>query len=140
MFAERLVRMLSACHRSFVGARLSHLKSATRCLSSNAATLAGPLPALKANGLILTTRAVPCVKHYPLHSFSTSSIFCYDKEVLTEVIRTSTRAFKPKTYFIDLKEDDKGERYLKITEKSNGKKSGKCAICKYIVVWECIFC
>ena len=134
MFAERLVRMLSACHRSFVGARLYHLKSATRCLSSNAATFPGSLHLLRTYGPLLTAPAVPRVKHYPLHHFSTSSIFCYDKEVLTEVIRTSTRAFKPKTYFIDLKEDDKGERYLKITEKSNGKKSGKRTNFKCIFV------
>ena len=115
--------MLSAYQRGVIGAsaRLFHLKSASICLSSKA----GPLPLLRTNGLVFTTPAVPKLA-FTLHNFSTSSILCYDEDILSEVIHTSTRSFKPKKYFIDLKEDNQGKRYLKLTEKSNGKKAGKC--------------
>ena len=124
-FAEK---MLSVCHRGAVGARLFHLQNASRYLSASSSsnttsTTAGPLPLLQINGSFLTTPAVPHAS-----SFSTSSTFLYDKEILTDQIRSSSSAFRPKTYFIDLKEDNQGKRYMKLTEKSNGKKSGKCTI------------
>ena len=120
-FAETLARMLSVCHRGAIGARLFHLQRCLSSSSSNPTSIAGPLPLLGINGSFLTTPAFP-----PAPSFSTSSIFCYDREILTDRVHTSSRAFKSKTYFIDLKEDDQGKRYMKLTEKYNGKKAGKC--------------
>merc|ERR1712080_711314 len=87
-------------------------------MGSPSSSSAGPLPLLKINGSFLTTPA----PHAP--RLSTSSIFYYDRDILSDHIRTSAKAFKPKSYFIDLKEDNEGKRYMKITEKSNGKKSG----------------
>ena len=121
---------MNGSHRIINGARLLFLRSSSRCLASIEPALAvspSPLhgnhknPILKgSNNSLLQSFSTSSTKN-----FSKSPIQCYDREILSDTIRTSSKALTSKTYFIDLKEDDKGRRYIKITEKSNGKKSGK---------------
>ena len=119
--------MMNGSHRIINGARLLFLRSSSRCLASVEPALAVSLSPLQGNPVLKSSN------NSFLQSFSTSStknfskspIQCYDREILSDTIRTSSKALTSKTYFIDLKEDDKGRRYIKITEKSNGKKSGK---------------
>ena len=123
-------RMMNGSYRIINGARLLFLRSSSRCLASIEPALAvspSPLhgnhknPILKgSNNSLLQSFSTSSTKN-----FSKSPIQCYDREILSDTIRTSSKALTSKTYFIDLKEDDKGRRYIKITEKSNGKKSGK---------------
>ena len=118
---------MNGSHRIINGARLLFLRSSSRCLASVEPALAASLSPLQGNPVLKSSN------NSFLQSFSTSStknfskspIQCYDREILSDTIRTSSKALTSKTYFIDLKEDDKGRRYIKITEKSNGKKSGK---------------
>ena len=121
---------MNGSHRIINGARLLFLRRSSRCFASIEPALALSLSPLQGN------HKNPVLKgsnNSLLQSFSTSStknfskspIQCYDREILSDTIRTSSKALTSKTYFIDLKEDDKGRRYIKITEKSNGKKSGK---------------
>ena len=122
--------MMNGSHRIINGARLLFLRSSSRCLASVEPALAvspSPVqgnhknPVLKgSNNSLLQSFSTSSTKN-----FSKSPIQCYDREILSDTIRTSSKALTSKTYFIDLKEDDKGRRYIKITEKSNGKKSGK---------------
>ena len=121
---------MNGSHRIINGARLLFLRSSSRCLASVEPALAvspSPVqgnhknPVLKgSNNSLLQSFSTSSTKN-----FSKSPIQCYDREILSDTIRTSSKALTSKTYFIDLKEDDKGRRYIKITEKSNGKKSGK---------------
>ena len=121
---------MNGSHRIINGARLLFLRSSSRCLASIEPALAvspSPVqgnhknPVLKgSNNSLLQSFSTSSTKN-----FSKSPIQCYDREILSDTIRTSSKALTSKTYFIDLKEDDKGRRYIKITEKSNGKKSGK---------------
>lgn len=119
-------RMMNGSHRIINGARLLFLRSSSRCLASIEPALAVSLshknPVLKqgSNNSLLQSFSTSSTEN-----FSKSPIQCYDREILSDTIRTSSKALTSKTYFIDLKEDDKGRRYIKITEKSNGKKSGK---------------
>ena len=117
IIAELLTNMMNALHRGLIGAPRS--LSSISIVTSHQSSLkmqAAHLPLL---------RAPPPPTSPNSHSFFTSTTLCYDQEILSDQIRTSSKSFVPKTYFIDLKEDGQGHRYLKITEKSNGKKSGK---------------
>ena len=116
IIAELLTNMMNALHRGLIGA--------PRCLSSiSIVTSQSSLKMQAAHLPLLRTPPAPSSPNF--HSFSTSTTLCYDQEILSDQIRTSSKSFVPKTYFIDLKEDGRGHRYVKITEKSNGKKSGK---------------
>ena len=114
--AELLTNMMNALHRGLIGA--------PRCLSSISIVTSQSSLKMQAAHLPLL-RTPPAPSSPNSHSFFTSTTLCYDQEILSDQIRTSSKSFVPKTYFIDLKEDDRGHRYVKITEKSNGKKSGK---------------